>query len=107
VFNVVSFNCLVQDLFTSLTTSLGINPPQRHIPYSLAYTAALLSEAFAYLMGREPQLTRYRVKCFGTDRQIDAHKAEEILEFSPTYDLASTVADVVSWYSSIDKTEEH
>lgn len=99
VFNVVSVACSVRCLFTSLAVALKIEPPHHRLPYSLAYGCALLSEMLTVLIGRDPQLTRFRVKSFGTDRVISAQKAREVLGFSPEYDVAATVADIVSWYA--------
>ena len=107
VFNVVSFTCSIRYLFTSLATALEIEPPHRSLPYSLAYVYALLSELLTVLIGCNPQLTRFRVKSFGTDRMISAQKARDVLGFSPEYDVSSTVADMVSWYRSVPLTSEY
>lgn len=106
VFNVVSFACSIRYLFTSLAAALMIEPPHRRLPYSLAYMCALFSETLTVLIGRDPQLTRFRVKSFGTDRVISAQKARKVLGFSPEYDVAATVADIVSWYISITSNHQ-
>lgn len=98
VFNVVSFVCTVRELLESLAQALGIPPPRRHLPYSLAYGAAIVAEGVARLRGAEPSLTRFRVKSFGTSRRISARKAQELLGFTPRYDLTTTVEDMASWY---------
>jgi len=99
VFNAVSFVCTVQELFESLARALGVSPPRRHLPYPLAYGAAIAAEGVARLRGTRPSLTRFRVKSFGTHRCISARKAQEVLGFVPRYDLAATVEDMVLWHS--------
>lgn len=103
VYNAVSFACTVQRLFEELADRLGVQPPQRHLPYPLAYAAAVLAEWMARLRSDEPTLTRFRVMQFGTSRDIRSDKAMRELGFTPKWDLAAMADDLVSWYHDRDE----
>lgn len=100
-YNVVSFICTVKQLFEEVAARLGVKEPRRHIPYALAYIAAILSEIFS----KEPSLTKFRVKSFGTTRRISCEKAKKELGFKAMYDLKATVEDMVRWYKNLRKKE--
>ncbi len=97
-YNVVSFACPVRRLFAELAARLGVQPPQRHVPYVLVYAAAVAAEWMAQLRGNEPLLTRFRVMQFGTSRDIRCDRAQRDLGFTPAWDLAAMADDVVAWY---------
>ena len=97
VFNVVSFHCKVKELYEKMADELGVDKPKKHVPYLMAYLTAVFSEIFS----KEPSLTRFRVKSFGTNRIIGWKKAKEKLGYEPDYDLNKTVKDMVEWYKSL------
>lgn len=97
IFNVVSFVCRIEELYKEIANELGVEEPKKHMPYFLAYFFAFLSETFA----KEPSLTRFRVKSFGTTRRISCEKAKKKLGYKPGYDLKATVRDMVEWYKGI------
>ncbi len=103
VYNAVSFTCPAKRLFRELADRLGVQPPQRHLPYPLAYAAAVLAEWMARLRSGEPTLTRFRVMQFGTSRDIRSDKAMRELGFRPAWDLAAMADDLVSWYHDRDE----
>ncbi|HEC94801.1 MAG TPA: NAD-dependent epimerase/dehydratase family protein [Thermoplasmatales archaeon] len=94
-FNVVSFICSIKDFFESLAAEMNIKSPEKRIPYPVAYVAAVFAELFS----KNPSLTRFRVKSLGTTRRVSCEKAKKTLGYKPSYDLKSTVKDMVSWYS--------
>lgn len=94
VYNVVSFVCTIRELFEEVASQLGAEKPGRHVPYPVAYVAALLSEMFS----RNPSLTRFRVVSMGTTRTISAERASRELGYVPQFDLKKTVDDMVTWY---------
>ncbi len=100
-FNVLSFACPVKELLEKISYGLGVKLPQRRIPYSLAYLFAIFMEFGAKLKGKEPSLTKFRVKSFGTHRIISCEKARKKLGFKPMYDLEATVNDIVEWYKGL------
>ncbi|RLF43760.1 MAG: hypothetical protein DRN29_09575 [Thermoplasmata archaeon] len=97
IFNVVSFICRIEELYKEIAKQLGVEEPKKHVPYFLAYLVAFLSEKFA----KEPSLTKFRVKSFGTTRRISCEKAKKKLGYKPGYDLKATVKDMVEWYKGI------
>jgi len=97
IYNVVSFISPVEEIFEEIAHKLGVKPPEKHVPYSIAYTVAFLSEIFSR---KEPSLTRFRVKSFGTSRRISYEKARRELRYEPEFNLEMTVKDMVSWYQS-------
>lgn len=100
IFNIVSFSCRIRELVETIAKRLGVREPRRSIPYGIAYTVALLSELLA-LLGKEPKLTRFRVKSLGTNRIVSCEKARSKLGFVPDFNLDKTVEDMVSWYESM------
>lgn len=94
VYNVVSFITPIKSFIDTIADLCGLEPPQRHVSYRLAYTLAWFSETFI----RNPTLTRFRVKSLGTTRRISAEKAKKELGFGPEYDFSRTIEDIVCWY---------
>lgn len=95
IFNVVSFICTIKQLFEEIAYQLGIEPPRKHIQYNHAYVAAFFSELFSI---KQPSITRFRVRSFGTTRKISCKRAKEELGYIPKYDLQTTVEDIVSMF---------
>ena len=100
VFNTVSFYCTIQEIFEESAKKLGVNPPQKHFPFFIAYMSGFFSELLAK---EEPSLTRFRVIKLGTSRIIDGEKAKKELGYIPQYNLEKTVDDMVSWYKELQK----
>jgi len=94
VFNVVSFICQIDEFMKGIAEKTGISPPTKHVPFTLAYIIAWFTE----LLKKNPTLTRFRVKSLGTTRIISAEKAKNVLGFSPSYDLSSTIDEIAEWY---------
>lgn len=94
VFNVVSFICQIKEFMQTIAEKTGITPPTKHVPFSLAYAVAWLTE----MLKKNPTLTRFRVKSLGTTRIISADKAKRLLDYSPSYDFSSTVEEIAEWY---------
>ena len=96
VFNVLSFQKSIINFLETITKKTGLPPPQKHVPFALAYTAAFFSELFS----KNPTLTRFRVKSLGCTRIINADKATKHLGYKPAYDFEKTVEDIVQWYKT-------
>ncbi len=97
VFNAVSFVCTVKELIDKITNLMEIEPVSKHIPYFAAYLNAFFNE----ILTKEPSLTRFRVRSFGTNRIIGNKKAIKKLGFKPKYNLDELAKDMVSWYKKI------
>jgi nucleoside-diphosphate-sugar epimerase len=95
-YNVVSFICSIKALIETIADLTGLPPPDRHISFHLAYTAAWFSERLM----KDPTITRFRVKSLGTTRRISAEKAKTQLGFTPEYDFSKTIEEIVCWYKS-------
>lgn len=95
IYNVLSFQVSIKKFMETITQKTGLTPPKKHVPFSLAYTAALFSEVFS----QNPDLTRFRVKSLGCTRIISADKAKDQLGYQPTYDFDQTVEEIVQWYN--------
>ena len=95
-YNVVSFISSIKSLIETIADLIGISPPQRHVPFQLAYTLAWFSERLI----KDPTLTRFRVKSLGSTRRISAEKAKTQLDFTPKYDFSKTIEEIVCWYKS-------
>jgi nucleoside-diphosphate-sugar epimerase len=93
IFNVVSFHCKIRDLFIEISKKLKIKPPEKNIPYFLAFLTAYINEK---LKITEPSLTRFRVKSLGTSRIISCDKAIKKLKFKANFDLKMTVEDMIA-----------
>ena len=94
VFNVVSFICQINDFMETIAEKTRIDPPSKHVPFSVAYTVAWLTE----MVKKNPTLTRFRVKSLGTTRIISADKAKQSLGYVPKYDFSSTIHEITEWY---------
>jgi 2-alkyl-3-oxoalkanoate reductase len=94
VFNVLSFQVSIKEFMETIAKKTGISPPQKHVPFFLAYTAATFSELFS----KDPDLTRFRVKSLGCTRIISAEKAKRVLGFTPMFDFEHTATDIAQWY---------
>ena len=90
-YNCVSFICRIDQLFGEIANQMNIKVTEKHIPYSIAYTVAIISEFFS----ENPKLTRFRVKSFGTSRKICCDKAKVTLGYEPKFNLQSTVEDML------------
>lgn len=96
-FNVVSFQCEMETLLSTLAKKMQVDPPQKHIPYSIAYFAASFMERFS----KQPSFTRFRVKTLGTSRFISSEKATKLLGYQPKHNLQTTIEDMAQWYKTI------
>ncbi|HID25985.1 MAG TPA: hypothetical protein EYP23_05955 [Thermoplasmata archaeon] len=46
-FNVVSFIATMKELFEEIAAEMQLKPPEKHLPYQVAYVAAVFTELFA------------------------------------------------------------
>lgn len=81
----------VWDVIRQVLQRLGIPPPTRVLPVPLAWTAALLMEAWAGLTKREPLLTRYAVLILARTQTYDITAAQRDLGYQPRYSVAQGI----------------
>ena len=96
-FNVVSFICKIKDFIEEIATQIGLSPPEKHVPYSVAYLTAIFKE----FLSSNPSVTRFRAKSLGTTRVISYKKASMKLGYKPLYDFNMTVKEIVEWYKNL------
>jgi nucleoside-diphosphate-sugar epimerase len=103
-YNVKSFDSTPRQLLESLAKRLHCPAPQGHRSYASAYVLATIIEGLWVLRRKpNPPFTRHKVKVLGTTRLIDITKAQQELDYSPQYNCASTIDDMVSWYRTMKK----
>ena len=100
IYNVKSFDCSFKNLFETFANHLGVDAPNRTIPYAIAYIGAVFLEGIyrAKMAKDAPPLTRFKVRLLGTERIIDCGKAERELGFKARYGMEETVKESVEWY---------
>ena len=99
-FNVVSFHCRIKEFVEKLAELMNARKPNKHVSYGMAYAFAIISEGIAKITGKEPFLTRFRVKSLGTDRIISYERAMKLLGYKPSFDMEKTAMDMVNWYKN-------
>ena len=79
---------------------LGIAMPKLNVPFGLAYAAAVAMETvFKILRKTEaPLLTRYRIMHAGEDYDFNIAKAEKLLGYRPSKDIAGNLKTTAGWY---------
>jgi nucleoside-diphosphate-sugar epimerase len=98
-YNVKSFDSTPKELIETLAERLGCPVPQTHRSYPGAYVLASIIEGIWILRRKQnPPFTRHKVKVLGRTRQIDITKAQQELQYTPVYNCASTIDDMVTWY---------
>ena len=85
---------LLKQLFTSLKTTLN----KRHIPYSVAYALATLSEGIGALIGKEPPLTRYGLGVLNHSITLDISRAQGDLGYCPKITIHEGIEKFVRWW---------
>lgn len=103
-YNVKSFDSTPKQLMETLAERLICQAPRIHRSYFGAYGLASIVEAIWMICGKQnPPFTRHKVKVLGTTRLIDITKAQRELNYSPRYNCASTIDDMISWYRTMKR----
>jgi nucleoside-diphosphate-sugar epimerase len=87
----------LQNILERLFAQLSIPLKSRRIPYSLAYTAAWLSELKGRLTGKEPTLTRYGIGVMVYSQTLSIEKAKKELQYQPIISLDEGIKRYVDW----------
>jgi nucleoside-diphosphate-sugar epimerase len=69
------------------------SPPPRSLPLPLLQAAALLAEAVFRPLRREPPLSRRTLEFFRSNTSFQTNRAHRLLNFEPSYDLTSGLAE--------------
>ena len=87
-----------RELAETIADALGVRRPRLSLPEGLLLRAAGIAEAIARVTGREPPLTRSRVKLLSESYACSTEKARRELGFEPKVDLPEGVERTVKWY---------
>ncbi len=87
-----------RDLADTIAHAVGVPPPQRNLPRSLALAGATALEIVGSVFKFTPPLSRSGIAFFSEDRQFDWQKAERELGYAPEFDLQTGVQKTVDWY---------
>jgi nucleoside-diphosphate-sugar epimerase len=95
-----------REYLKAISTELGAQAPNIHIPYRLALVLADAAEVLGRLAHsqRPPPLTRYGVQLLGGENRLAINKARQELGFSPRVNLAQGVRQSAAWYCEISKS---
>lgn len=87
---------VVWDLINTCLDKLSLPPVNRSVPYSLAYTAAALSEwRSRWITGIEPALSRYSVGLLNYSMTLNIDAARQDLDYDP----CDTPLDSIAYYT--------
>ncbi|MHA2080330.1 MAG: NAD-dependent epimerase/dehydratase family protein [Candidatus Thorarchaeota archaeon] len=102
-FNVTSFICTFRELLEAIADEVGASKDFTNIPYtpSVAMGAAAAGLYRAFHKKNSPLITPFRVKLFGSTYIIDNTKARENLGYEPSWNLQTTVQEIVQWGGTI------
>lgn len=83
---------------------LGVPPPRKHVPFSLAKSYAFLVQTAAKVAGRKPGVTVAYFDYLTSDMVLDISKAKRVLGFKPGYSLEQGMKAMVQWFRNSKKT---
>ena len=87
-----------RELAETIAAALGVPPPQRALPRSVAWLAAWGLEGIGRLTRKKPPLSRTGVAFFSEDRRFSWQRAYRELGYTPEVDLEEGVRRTVAWY---------
>lgn len=96
----------LQDFCAEIAGALGVPAVTTHIPYGLAYAAAVLMES-AWNMLRirtRPLLTTYIVKNLGSRLRFSIEKARRDLGWVPRVSYREGMAETMAWLRTLDRS---
>lgn len=89
-----------REIIETASKELGVPPPRKHIPLSIAKTYVFLSQYFAKIRKRKPSLAIDYFDYITQDMILDISKAKKILGFKPEVELKEGMKEMVMWYLS-------
>ncbi len=90
------------DVVNYVLRKLGEPQVTRHVPYGVAYTAALLNESVCRVLpGRpEPSLYRLAVAVMAKDFSLDISRARQYLDYDPKVGIWSALDEFCGWWGA-------
>ncbi|HNE18836.1 MAG TPA: NAD-dependent epimerase/dehydratase family protein [Turneriella sp.] len=95
-----------QQFCAAIAAALGAKAPRLHLPYFVAYGAALLME-FTWRILRlrsRPLLTTYTVKNLGSRLRFSIERAERELGWTPKISYREGLARTLEWLKGLDRS---
>ncbi|UVE18650.1 SDR family NAD(P)-dependent oxidoreductase [Pseudomonas sp. LS44] len=91
------------DVVNYVLRQLDLPPVTRHMPYALAYGAAVLNESVCKLLpGRpEPSLFRLGVAVMAKDFSLDISRARAELDYDPQVSLWTALDEFCTWWRAV------
>ncbi len=83
VYNIVGQPVTQKEVYEIAARELGVRPPEKRVPFFLAYALAAANEKIALLKGERCGITAEHIAVLYFDRPFDCRKAEKELGFSP------------------------
>ena len=90
------------DVVNYVLRQMHLPPVTRHMPYGLAYAAALLNEGVCKLLpGRpEPSLFRLGVAVMAKDFSLNIDRAREYLDYDPRVSVWTALDEFCQWWQA-------
>ncbi|MBT8768805.1 NAD-dependent epimerase/dehydratase family protein [Metapseudomonas boanensis] len=91
------------DVVNYVLRQLGVPPVTRHLPFGVAYSAALLNETVCKLLpGRpEPSLFRLGVAVMARDFSLDISRARQHLGYDPQVSIWTALDEFCGWWKAL------
>lgn len=89
-----------KEIVEAAAYELGIPPPTKHIPLSIAKSFVFVNQCISKIRKRKPELVTNYFDYITTDMNIDITKARTILGFKPKVELKEGMREMVDWYLS-------
>ena len=90
------------DVVNYVLRQMQLPPVTRHMPYGLAYAAAMLNEGMCKLLpGRpEPGLFRLGVAVMAKDFSLNIDRAREYLDYDPRVSVWTALDEFCQWWQA-------
>jgi nucleoside-diphosphate-sugar epimerase len=99
VFNIAGpATVTVKELVMTVSRCLKMRGAPMNVPLPIAWSAALVCEAGARVLNRQPSITRQQVAFFSLDHGSDITRARSVLGYEPKVGLDEGIARTVGWY---------
>ncbi|AYF90287.1 NAD-dependent epimerase/dehydratase family protein [Pseudomonas sp. JS3066] len=92
----------IWDVINYVLRKLGVPQVTRHVPYGLAYSAALVNESVCRILpGRpEPSLYRLAVAVMAKDFSLDISRARQYLDYDPRVNVWTALDEFCAWWGA-------
>lgn len=89
-----------KEIIEAAAHELGVPPPKKHIPISIAKCFIFITQHIAKMKGKKPGLVIEYFDYITTNMNLDISKAKSILGFKPEVELKDGMREMVKWFLS-------